>query len=131
MTKRRYVLDASALLCLLFDEFGAEKVETVLHGALISAANYAEVISKLIDKGQSPEEAITDLTELDLEVVPFDRAQSEIAGSIRQQTRQVGLSLGDRACLALAKGSSRTAVTADRAWTEIAKHIGVEIELIR
>lgn len=131
MAEHRYVLDASALLCLLFDEPGAERVEAALHGSLISAANYAEVIGKLIDKGQDPAEAIADLAELDLDVVPLDRAQGEVVGSLRQSTRQAGLSLGDRACLALAKATSRTALTADRAWAEIAEKAGVAVALIR
>ena len=130
MTKR-YVLDASALLCLLFDEPGADRVESVLHGAIISAANYAEVIGKLIDKGHSPEEAVADLAELDLDVVPLDRAQSEKVGQLRQLTRQAGLSLGDRACLALAATSGRIALTSDRAWAGVAEAAGVPVELVR
>ena len=130
MTKR-YVLDASALLCLLFDEPGADRVESVLHGAVISAANYAEVIGKLIDKGHSPEEAVADLAELDLDVVPLDRGQSERVGQLRQSTRQAGLSLGDRACLALAAKSGRIALTSDRAWAGIAEAAGVLVELVR
>ena len=131
MAELRYVLDASALLCLLFDEPGAERVEAALHGSSISAANYAEVIGKLIDKGQDPDEAVADLAELDLDVVPLDRAQGEVAGSLRRSTRQAGLSLGDRACLALARTSGRAALTADRAWADLADEIAVKVKLVR
>lgn len=131
MARQRYVLDASALLCLLFDEPGAERIEAVLHGALISAASYAEVIGTLIDRGHSPEEAVADLTELDLDVVPLDRAQSEATGMLRDATRQAGLSLGGQACLALAKTSGRTALTTNRAWAGSAQSIGIEVELVR
>lgn len=131
MTKRQYVLDASTLLCLLFDEPGADKVEAVLHGAMIGVANYAEVIGKLIDKGHSAEAAIADLAELDLDIVALDRKQSEIAGALRVATRQAGLSLGDRACLALARATNRTALTADRAWAGIAEQAGIAVALVR
>jgi ribonuclease VapC len=127
VSKRGYVLDASALLCLLFDEPGADRVEAVLYGACISAANYAEVIGKLVDRGQAPEEAVADLRELDLDVVPFDRAHGEAAGALRATTREAGLSLGDRACLALAASREAVAVTTDRAWKRLKVEIDVEV----
>lgn len=127
MSKAAYVLDASALLCLLFDEPGAERVEAVLHSACISAANHAEVISKLVDRGQAPEEAMADLRELDLDVVPMDRTQAETAGALRTATREAGLSLGDRACLALAASRQAVAITTDRAWKKLKIEVNVEV----
>jgi PIN domain nuclease of toxin-antitoxin system len=127
VSKRGYVLDASALLCLLFDEPGADRVEAVLHDACISAANYAEVIGKLVDRGQAPEEAVADLRELDLDVVPLDRVQGETAGALRATTREAGLSLGDRVCLALAVSREAVAITTDRAWKKLKVDIGVEV----
>ena len=103
MSRGGYVLDASALLCLLFDEPGADRVEQVLHEAFVSAANLSEVVAKLIDRGLEGGEALADLRELDFEVVAFDRGQAERAGLLRATTREAGLSLGDRACLALAQ----------------------------
>lgn len=129
MSKGGYVLDASALLCLLFDEPGAARVEEVLHGARISAANYAEVIGKLVDRGQPADEAIADLSELDLDVVALDRSQAEITGRLRSMTRQVGLSLGDRACLALASSRGAVALTTDRAWNGL--DVDVAVEMLR
>ncbi|MFE1603306.1 type II toxin-antitoxin system VapC family toxin [Methylobacterium sp. ID0610] len=127
MSKAAYVLDASALLCLLFDEPGADRVEAVLHSACISAANLAEVISKLVDRGQTPDEAVADLHELDLDVVPLDQAQGETAGALRTITREAGLSLGDRACLALAASHKAVAVTTDRAWKKLTTDISIEV----
>jgi PIN domain nuclease of toxin-antitoxin system len=127
VSKSAYVLDASALLCLLFAEPGAERVEAVLHDACISAANYAEVIGKLADRGQAPEEAVSDLRELDLDVVPLDQAQAETAGRLRAATRKAGLSLGDWACLALAASRGAVAVTTDRAWSNLSLDAAVEV----
>ena len=127
MSKGGYVLDASALLCLLFDEPGAARVEEVLHGARVSAANYAEVIGKLVDRGQPADEAIADLSELDLDVVALDRSQAEITGRLRSTTRQVGLSLGDRACLALARCRGGVALAGGRPGVGLAVHVGGEV----
>jgi ribonuclease VapC len=131
VSKGGHVLDASALLCLLFDEPGADRVERALPEALISAANLAEVISKLIDRGLDGNEALADLRELDLEVVPLDRAQAEAAGLLRSATREARLSLGDRACLALAQQRRTTVLTTDQRQTNVASAIGVEVQLIR
>ena len=103
MSRGGHVLDASALLCLLFDEPGADRVERVLPDALISAANLAEVLSMLVDRGLDGDEALADLRELDLEVVALDRAQAEAAALLRSVKREAGLSLSDWACLALAQ----------------------------
>ena len=124
-----YILDASALLCLLFGEPGADRVEMRLTVALVSAVNYHEVLAKLTDHGVDAAEAQMMLAELDIDVVPVDRAQAEIGGKLRPETRSSGLSLGDRSCLALALGRSATAVTADRAWEAL--DVGVVVELVR
>jgi ribonuclease VapC len=126
-----HVLDASALLCLLFDEPGAGRVERVLPEALISAANLAEVLSKLVDHGLDGNDALADLRELDLEVVPLDRAQAEAAALLRSVKREAGLSLSDWACLALAQQRDTTALTTDQRQADVASAIGVTVELIR
>ena len=131
MSKGGHVLDASALLCLLFDEPGADRVERALSEALISAANLAEVISKLIDRGLDGNEALADLRELDLNVVALDRAQAEAAGLLRSAVRKVRLSLGDWACLALAQQRGAPTLTTDPRQAEVASTIGVTVELIR
>ena len=127
MASGGYVLDASALLCLIFQEPGAGRVEACLPGARIGAVNLAEVIGKLIDLGVDGAAAARELAELDLEIVPLDRRQAETAGYLRATTRGLGLSLGDRCCLALAATLDAAALTTDRAWTGVAKDIAVEL----
>lgn len=124
-----YVLDASALLCLLFGEPGADRVELRLTGALVSAVNYHEVLAKLTDCGVDATEAQSMLAELDIEIVSVDRDQADTGGKLRPETRDVGLSLGDRSCLALALRRQAVAVTADRAWETL--NVGVVVELVR
>ena len=131
MSKGKQVLDAPALLCLLFDEPGADRVERELPNALISAANLAEVIAKLVDRGLDGNEVLADLRELDLEVVALDRAQAEAAGLLRSAARKVRLSLGGWACLALAQQRGASTLTTDPRQAEVASAIGVTVELIR
>jgi PIN domain nuclease of toxin-antitoxin system len=124
-----YVLDASAVLCLLFDEPGADRVEALLPGAKLGVINYHEVIAKLIDRGVPPGEVVEDLSRLEVEIIPADQQQAELAGLMRETTRAAGLSLADRACLALALRHRATAVTADRAWTKV--DVGVAVDVVR
>jgi ribonuclease VapC len=124
-----YVLDASALLCLLFGEPGADRTEARLTRALVSAVNYHEVFAKLTDRGVEPDEAKAMLAELDIDIIPVDRDQADAGGALRPTTRAAGLSLGDRTCLALAQTRNAVAVTADRAWATL--DIGIEIEVVR
>jgi ribonuclease VapC len=121
-----YVLDASALLCLLQEEKGAERVAEALPDAMIGAVNYSEVVAKLVEAGL--EDAMVDglVDKLQLTVVPFDRAQAQLAGSLRATTRKLGLSLGDRACLALATAQGATALTCERIWTKFEAPCKVE-----
>ena len=123
------VLDASALLCLLNGEPGSERVVQALPSAVIGAANLAEVVSKLRERGLSAEEVQDVLGSLPLDVRPLTAAQAYAIGHLRPATRTLGLSLGDRACLALAAELSVPALTADQAWTDL--DIGVDVELIR
>ena len=124
------VLDASAVLALLHREPGGEQVEAaVALGATISTVNLAEVIGRLADAGV-PEEAITAALEpLVLEVVAFDGWFALQTGLLRPTTRMAGLSLGDRACLALAQSLDLPALTSDRRW--VGAVAGVDVKLIR
>lgn len=125
----RVVLDASALLALLNQEEGAERVAPFLADAVISTVNLAEVVTRLALAGM-PETAIREaLALLPLESVPFDVGQAIEVGLLAPTTRPSGLSLGDRACLVLARSFDATAVTADQAWVGI--DAGVAVELIR
>jgi PIN domain nuclease of toxin-antitoxin system len=126
----RDVLDASAVLASFYGEAGADTVDDMLRAALISTVNAAEVISKLVERGMNASMAGSALIDTGVEIVPFDLDQAEIAGDLRAKTRSQGLSLGDRACLALAKRIKGRAVTADRAWTSI-DDLAVEVFLFR
>ena len=125
------VLDASAVLALLFDEPGAAKVRERIHGGLLGTTNLAEITAKLTDKGVPADEAARAVTLLGVEVVPFTEALALASSLMRPRTRAGGLSLGDRACLALAITRSLPALTAERRWPEIAEAVGVRVEVIR
>ena len=126
-----YVLDASALMCLVNGEPGAERVAAVLPRAVISAVNLAEVGAKLNELGADAQTARALLAQLHLTVVSLDEAAAFAAGALRTATRSHGLSLGDRACLALATQRGATALTADRAWMQVGEVVGVSVELVR
>lgn len=115
----RYVLDASAVLCLIRNEPGADTVKAVLADSSIGAVNLSEVIAKMADLGMDADLIDAVLGPLQLPAIPFDAAQARIAGLMRPATRPLGLSLGDRACLALAEQSGAAAMTTDRAWSAL------------
>ena len=110
------VLDSSALLALLFGEPGADRVAAVLPGAVISAVNLAEVATKLRDRGLDEAAASAAVGATGVRVVSFSDDLAWTAATLRASTREAGLSLGDRACLALAIERSASAYTADQAW---------------
>jgi PIN domain nuclease of toxin-antitoxin system len=129
------VLDASALLAHLRDEPGAEVVaEAIANGAVISTVNLAEVFSRVADRGGDPTKLAAELTQSGLldgaiTVEPFTAADAIDAARLRPLTRDAGLSLGDRACLALARRLDAPALTADTDWQGVAH--GVELRPIR
>ncbi|SRR6266568_828398 len=125
-----YVLDASALLTLLKNEAGGEQVAAILEEeAVMSSVNLSEVVAKLSAKG-IPEELIRKLLSgLKIMIVDFDTRFAYEAGLLLPLTRHVGLSLGDRACLVLAKHLNLPAVTADRVWGNLS--LDVTIRVIR
>lgn len=121
------VLDASAVLALLQDEPGANHVETVIEDALISVVNVSEVLAKLIDKGASTAEATLIAASLPCQTVDMDLDLALRCGQLRGPTRDQGLSLGDRACLALAAREQLPVLTADRAWAAIDAEVAVNV----
>ncbi len=131
----RAVLDASALLAYLRDEPGRDIVDELLEEiCAISAANWAEVLSRLAGEGKDPDEASAELAERgvlhsSLTVHPLDEAQARRIAALRPITRDFGLSLADRACLALAEVLELPAFTADRAWDGL--DLDLQIRLIR
>lgn len=123
------VLDASAVLVLLGDERGAAAVSRYVGSAVMGAVNHAEVVTKLVERGATPVEVQALLAGPAPTVVAFDRELAAQSGFLRAATRHLGLSLGDRACLALARHLLLPAVTADRTWQDL--DVGVEVLLIR
>jgi ribonuclease VapC len=123
------VLDASALLAFLLGEPGADKVADVLTSCCISAVNLTETFGKLVEYGKPLDEVSHQVARLRIPVVPYDAVHAEIAASIWMATRAHGLSLGDRACLAVAKERSLPALTAERDWKKC--KLGIEIVTVR
>ena len=113
-----WVLDASALLAYLWQEPGHETVAQRIEQStvMMSSVNLSEVLSRAADKGMSPPAMAALQAALPFEIIPFDRAQAQTAASLRPPTKALGLSLGDRACLALAIERQAVALTADRVW---------------
>jgi ribonuclease VapC len=125
------VLDSSAILATLLGEPGKDEVDAMISDAVTSAVNISEVVGYYARNG-TPDAAIRQaLTRLKLEVFAFDEEQAFAAGALVPSTRAAGLSLGDRACLALARSRRAPAVTADRKWLDVASAVGVEVRLIR
>ena len=123
------VADASAIIALLVGEPITRFDPTRLAGASISAVNLSEVLARLQEFGTPESEAVIAVARLELRIIPFDEPQARIAARLRSTTRRAGLSLGDRACLALGDRLGCPVVTADRIWTSL--DIGVEIVVIR
>ena len=126
-----FVLDASAVLAYLNDEPGADKVAAILEhgGAVIGAANHAEVAAKLIVLGLPQQEAAKVMRALELEVVPLDAETAWISALLVAMTKPFGLSLGDRCCLALGAHIGLPVLTADRVWADI--QLDLDVRLIR
>jgi len=130
MKMNRLVLDASAVLAVLNQEPGAEKLTPeLLSAAAASTVNLAEVQTKLVNRGLRPEDAWEASLTAIREVMPFTSEHARLAGDLAVQTRPIGLSLGDRACLALALALKAPVYTADSSWKKL--KIGVHIHVIR
>ena len=129
MNEEEIVTDASAILAALKDEPFGNLDPRRLIGATISAVNVCEVLSKLHDDGLNDTQAEAAVSTMDLSVVAFDTSQARAAARLRPITRHAGLSLGDRACLALGLRLGRPVITADRVWASL--DVGVEVVVIR
>jgi ribonuclease VapC len=123
------VLDSSAILAVIFQEPGAETVSELVSGGLLSSVNLAEVHTSLVLRGVPPDRIKGRIEEMGCEVCLFDEEHAHLAGQLAALTRIFGLSLGDRACLALAIQRGASAYTADRAWKSL--NLGIPIEVIR
>jgi ribonuclease VapC len=107
------------VLALLDAEPGASEVAAVLVDSAIGAVNLAEVHTKLAERGQSGRQALAELLSVAEEVVPFTAEHAAITGSLRASTMHLGLSLGDRACLALGIALGAEVYTAERVWAQL------------
>lgn len=124
-----FVFDASVVLAVLFEEpIGNLQFGDLLEG-LLSSVNYSEILARCVDRGMGADLAERQIARLNMAIVPFDAGNARQAAQLREATRHRGLSLGDRACLALARREGLPVLTADRQWEGL--DVGVDIRLIR
>ena len=129
------VLDASALTAFIYQEVGFRRVRAAIErGVLISTVNWAEVLSDMAERGEPTDASAFRANEIvaavgSLMVVSFDDAQAMEAARLRIPTRPLGLSLADRACLALGRLRRLPVLTTDRPWRSL--HISIKIDVIR
>ncbi len=125
------VIDTSAVFVDLQNETGAAEARKWLRDAAISTVNMQEIAAKAIDKGMPAEQVPALLERLRLTTYPLDESVALAAGMMRASTADKGLGLGDRTCLALARFLGLPAVTADRAWADVADELCVEVVVVR
>lgn len=123
------VLDASALIALLWEEPGGQAVEPLLGRSVISTVNLAEVLQRYRARGFALAGRRQDVEGLGITMSELSSEDAEVVADLWSHTRDAGLSLGDRACVALARRLGLPAYTADRAWGNV--DLGVEVVLIR
>jgi len=123
----KIVLDASALLAYLHREPGCREVQAVLPQAVIGAVNLCEVMTKLVEAGLTELEALTTLRGLRIAVIPFDRGMALHTGALRKLTKPLGMSLGDRACVALGMHLSLPVMTTDRNWQALSQEVQIQV----
>jgi ribonuclease VapC len=128
------VLDSSAILALLHEEPGANKVASIMASSApralqLGAANLAEIVGKSVDAGVASAVVLRLLKDAGVSVEPVTAEDGRIAGSMRAIPGGKQLSLGDRCCLALAIRSDAEVWTADRAWADL--DLPVRVQLIR
>jgi PIN domain nuclease of toxin-antitoxin system len=123
------VLDASAVLAHISGEPGCDYVTAIAADALICSVNLAEIFSKLLERKVSQQVADAALYRYGFDIVTFDEELARRVGQLRMATKNYGLSLGDRACLALAQREGLPAVTVDREWAKL--DLGIEVTLLR
>lgn len=123
------VLDASSVLAFLHDEPGAERVWSVLSQAVVGTVNWSEVVQKALRRQVDITGMREEFVQAGVVFSPFTVEQAEIAALLWDKTRHLGLSLGDRACLALAMEQQLPILTADRAWSGL--DLDLQIQLVR
>jgi ribonuclease VapC len=124
----KVVLDASAILAIIKGEPGTDELSPqMLAGSSASTVNLAEVQTKLVNAGWSPAQAWEDATSPVREIISFDSKQARIAGDLALDTKHLGLSLGDRACLALGLALKAPVYTTERIWKQLKLDVNVHV----
>lgn len=124
----KVVLDASVILAVINSEPGQEQLTPeLLSRSICGAVNLAEVYGKLLSRGWPPDEAWEDATSPVQQVLPFDSQQARIAGDLTEPARHLGLSLGDRACIALALSLRVPLFTAERNWKKLKLQVPIHV----
>jgi PIN domain nuclease of toxin-antitoxin system len=122
-------IDSSALLAYLYGEEGGSVVASALVDSCMSTVNLTEVIGKFVEHGMDANVAGGRLAASTIEFVPFTAYQAEVAAGLVVKAKPLGLSLADRACLALAIVKGVPVLSADRAWADL--DVGVKVHLVR
>ncbi len=120
------IVDASAALAYLQGESGSNVMDDALDQcpSWISAVNYCEIVSKLLEKGMPPPEARMVMQDFGADIIDFNQELASRAAALRNPTRAIDASLGDRACLALAQHATEKAIvpvvyTAEQSWSKL------------
>lgn len=123
------VLNSSAVMAVLLAEIGHQEVAGLAEGSMISAVNVAEIVTKCVELSYPEDMALQYIHNSNMTIVDFDVGLATLAGVLRRNAGRGVLSLGDRACIALAIRENGVAVTCDRIWSTLP--LGVEVRLIR
>ncbi|MBA3285522.1 MAG: type II toxin-antitoxin system VapC family toxin [Nitrosopumilus sp.] len=99
----KVALDASALHALIQNEQGAEIVKPLVHKAVMSTVNVAEILTVLQKTDVTPQEGIHAISDFIFDIIPFNTEQAQAVAELQPLVKHKGLSLGDCACLALAQ----------------------------
>jgi len=126
----KIVFDSSALIALFAKEKGFEVIKQHLKNAIISSVNIAEVYKYCIDVQNLTEDECNDIVNISgVKIIEFDQKQALTTAQIYPKTKKYGLSLGDRACIALAIEKECSVLTCDKIWEKV--HIDVEFIMAR
>lgn len=124
---KKYILDSTAVLSVILKEKGSDFVEQHLDSLSISAVSFSEVLTKLARQGVSPEEARESIGRIVSSIIPFDADAAVSAEGMAIYTDRLGLSLGDRACIAAARQSGYEIITADSLWPKLKLPVKIRV----
>ncbi len=125
------VVDASAVMALMLGEPGADIVIDAVRGSLMSAVNVSECCARGVERGAKAQDVLSIIQGFDVQVVPFDLVHALETAELREPTRSLGASLGDRACMALGRRHGLAILTGDRRLAGVDPSLGIDVRLIR